>query len=108
MDREHDEIIENVWITKWCLSVGILFFKSAKICLSSCPDGSMIEVQKVDGASSYTRYFHGKGRDWHVTYESALDRAEIMRKKKIAALYKQQEKLKSLKFQDNSTINIKI
>ena len=43
-------------------------------------------------------YFHGEGKEWHRTMESAVKRAEEMRVKKIASLKNQIVKLEKLKF----------
>ena len=43
-------------------------------------------------------YFHGEGREWHRTKESAIDKAEEMRKKKIETMKKQIEKLEKMEF----------
>ncbi len=44
------------------------------------------------------RNWYKKGRDWHETRESALARAEEMRKEKIASLRKQIAKLEAMRF----------
>lgn len=43
-------------------------------------------------------YFHGEGKEWHRTRESAMKKAEEMRVKKIASLKNQIVKLEKLKF----------
>lgn len=43
-----------------------------------------------------TVYFHGN--EWHKSRESAIAKAEEMRKKKIASLKKQIEKLEKMEF----------
>jgi hypothetical protein len=43
-------------------------------------------------------YAHGEGRQWHRTQESALARAESMRKAKIASLRKSIARLEALSF----------
>jgi hypothetical protein len=43
-------------------------------------------------------YFHGEGREWHRTRESAVQRALVMRDKKIASLRKAIGKLADLTF----------
>jgi len=48
------------------------------------------------------QYLHGEGRNWHRTKEQAVERAEVMRKKRIASLRKQLERLESMRFDANS------
>lgn len=43
-------------------------------------------------------FYHGEGKNWHRTYESARKRAEEMRKVKIASLRKSLAKLEALTF----------
>ena len=43
--------------------------------------------------------FHGEGKDWHRTRESAIKRAEAMRKKKIISLRRQLAKFQKMTFQ---------
>ena len=79
----------KAYITKYALTEGIL----------------QMEVEQderfpnmVCYRENYTRYIHGEGHNWHRTIESARDRAEVMRAKKIASIKKQIAKLESLKF----------
>lgn len=78
----------KVWITKYALSDGI----------------KELEVEQSDGfpdivcGKSLNDYYHGEGKDWHRTYESATVRANEMRQKKIASLKKQIEKLEKMRF----------
>lgn len=79
----------KVWITKYALSKGI---KEKEVKQSdSFPE-------TVYGKDLYESY-HGEGKEWHRTKESALARAEELRKKKIASLCKQIEKLEKLRFE---------
>lgn len=79
----------KVWITKYALSKGI---KETEVKQSN----SFPEI--VHGKDLYDSY-HGEGKEWHRTKESALARAEEMRKKKIDSLRKQIEKLEKLRFE---------
>jgi len=83
----------NVWVTKYALTTGIEQYADARQCLASSPNGNMIQC---DGLCSPC--FHGEGRDWHRTRESAVKRAEAMRTKKIASLKKQILALEKLRF----------
>lgn len=55
----------------------------------------MIETK----AKGTIQYYHGKGDEWHETKESAIAKAEEIRKKKINSLKKQIEKLEKMKFE---------
>lgn len=44
-------------------------------------------------------YFHGQGREWHLTSDAAIKKAESMRTAKIASHEASIAKLKALKFQ---------
>jgi len=81
----------KVWITRYALTEGI-YEKEAKVCINVSED--MIEVIGSNGM-----YFHGEGKDWHRTKESAIKRAEEMRKKKITSVEKQLQRLKDMKFE---------
>lgn len=75
----------KVWITKYALSSGILERDA-----TPCGNGNMIQVG--------SHYFHGEGRDWHLTLLSAQKKAEVMRVKKIASYRKIIEKMEKLQF----------
>ncbi len=79
----------KVWITKYALTKGT-FETEAEICPNS-PD--MIE----DKNKRYY-YYHGEGKHWHKTKESALIRASQMKLAKISSLEKQLKKLNKLTF----------
>jgi hypothetical protein len=84
-----DEIF-TAFITKYALTSGIeeMQVRHARTCSSM--------VSKV--GARYTTHFHGEGREWHRTRESAVTRAEEMRKRKIASLKKSIEKIEKLEF----------
>lgn len=78
----------KLWITKYALSAGIEEVDAE-------PEGdekSMLCIRE----KGYTRFFHGDGKDWHRTRESAAKKAEEMRVAKINSLQKQIEKLKKV------------
>jgi hypothetical protein len=81
------------WITKYALTSGI-FEAEGEICESVNID--MIKVNR--GGRRYDETFHGEGKDWHKSVESANYRAMAMRDAKIISLEKQINKLKNLKF----------
>lgn len=78
------------YLTKYALSDGI---KETSLTATGIP--SMV---KDTAAAEFSPYYHGEGRDWHRTRESAVKRAEIMRTKKIASLQKKIAELKALRF----------
>ncbi len=80
----------QVWITKYALSQGI--FKS------DVEDEGKGTVKEV--ACPFSLYYHGEGKEWHRTKESAIAKAEEMRREKIADLKKQIEKLEGMEFDD--------
>lgn len=87
----------KVWITKYALTDGIL-------------EGEALEKHCVFGfgmIKSEAKYFcRSKNGDQYLdigdfccTYESAIQKAEEMRQKKIASLKKQIEKLEGMRFE---------
>lgn len=81
----------RVWITKYALTQSI-FEEEVEL----CENGTMVMVPGTEHA--YTAYYHGEGRQWHRTRESAVKQAIAMRDKKIAALNRQLVKLKNTTF----------
>lgn len=81
----------KVWITKYALTAGIRLVDAELS--SSSPN--MVSYGNVGYGSQYA---HGEGKDWHLTPESALKRAEEMRKKKLASMRKSMAKLEALTF----------
>jgi hypothetical protein len=75
----------KAWVTKYALTSGILVVE-AEHCTDSDP--GMIAFGEMN-------YAHGD--DWHRSLEAALSRAEVMRRKKLAALRKQVTRLETLK-----------
>lgn len=79
----------NVWITKYALTKGIFEMD--------------VESQSEDGKSVYgkawNQCYRGQGVEWCKTKAAAIAKAEKMRRKKIASLKKQIEKLESMKFE---------
>lgn len=78
----------SYFITKYALTEGIRIIDND----SYGVDGGMLWNNR-DGY-----YFHGEGKEWHRTKESAVKRAEEMRLAKIASLKKSIAKLEKLKF----------
>ena len=78
----------KVWITKYALTDGV----------------REMEVEQSENFSEIVRgksgndFYHGEGREWHRTYESAVAKAEEMRLKKIDSLKKQIAKWEKKRF----------
>jgi len=86
----------KVWISKYALTKGI-YELEVKRCVNSIRDkdeSDMVEIRK----NGFTSYFHGEGKEWHLTKESAIVRAEEMKLRKIESVKKQLNKLEKLKF----------
>lgn len=79
----------KVWITKYALTRGILEME--------CAQFGDISVKEV--GNPFPTYYHGEGNEWHRTKESAIQKAEEMRQKKIASLKKQIKKLEEMRFE---------
>lgn len=78
----------KVYITRSALSDGIY-----EVGVRDLGLGTVMSLGK------YGRLFHGEGKDWHKTKESALKRAEIMRLHKIKSLKNQLDRLEKLRFE---------
>lgn len=78
----------KVFVTKYALTAGI----------------EEVEVEACEGSSGMVKgpsvfeYYHGEGREWHRTRESAVKKAEDMRARKLESLNKQIAKLEKFKF----------
>jgi hypothetical protein len=79
----------KVWITKYALTTGIF-----EVEVRDVENGMVAHKQQ----GCYDIYYHGQGNEWHLNVESAIAKAEDMRKKKIAALKKQIAKLEKADF----------
>ena len=80
----------KVWITKYALTSGIIETEAEE-----CGD----DMVRVHNSTFCDSYYHKEGREWHRTKESAIAKAEEMRKKKIDSLQKQIKKLENMKFE---------
>lgn len=80
----------KVWITKYALTKGIIETEA-----EDCGD-DMVRVHNKGYCDSY---YHKEGNEWHRTKQSAISKAEEMRKKKIESLKKQIRKLENMKFE---------
>lgn len=90
----------KVYITKYCLTKGILERDAIEVedAITKSPNG-MVEVVDKDGSPiRYHEYYHREGDQWHRTLESAQKKANDMRTKKLVALQKQIKKLEKLVF----------
>lgn len=81
----------RAWITKYALTQGIFTVEAE--------DNIREEILVVRHLGYIPDCYHGEGREWHRTPESAMARAEQMRKAKIASLEKQIKNLQAMKFE---------
>lgn len=81
----------KVWITKYALTHGISECEAERC--------SNINNEMIEIIGSPYEYYHGEGKEWHLTKESAINKAEEVRDKKIKTLQKQLEKLQNMKFE---------
>jgi len=86
--------METVFVTKYALTQGV-FECLAEIYKDT--ESKMIRY-RIEG-SRFDQYVHGN--DWHKDRESAVEKAELMRTKKIASLSKQIAKLQSIDFKES-------
>lgn len=85
----NDESTEfTAWITKYALTSGIFTTRAVE-----CSNG-----MARDTKAKYMSLYHGEGRDWHRTEESARRRFDEMREAKIHSVVRQLNKLKTMKF----------
>ena len=77
----------RVWITKHALTKGVY-----EIIVEQC---SLDDTVKGPGTFEY---YHGKGREWHLTKQSANKHAEILLAKKVKSLQKQLDRLRKTVF----------
>ena len=77
----------KIYSTKYALT------KASK----STKPGSVVTVFVSVG--QYNNYLDGEGREWHRTRESAVARAEVMRKAKIESLRKSLAKFEAMRFE---------
>ena len=85
----------KVYITKYALTQGI-FEKDVEICQSTLNPNASNMIRVLD---KFHEFYHGEGKEWHRTLESAIKRSEEMRLKKIGSLSKQIAKLQKLNFE---------
>lgn len=78
----------KIWVTKYALTQGILE-KEGDICTD-------INVQMI--SCGPLEIYHGEGKEWHRTIESAIKKSENMRISKISSFKKKIEKLNKLTF----------
>jgi hypothetical protein len=81
----------KAYLTKYCLTDGIQEVDDAEI---DERNPSLLSVKSL-GAFAY---FHGEGREWHRTRESALKNAEDRRLARIRSLKRKLDKLEVLRF----------
>lgn len=83
----------TAWVTEYALTIGIRKIQARIF------EREPLLLWVLGVETKYVRtYFSGEGRDWHRTEAAAIERAEVMRTAKIAALEKQLARLKALSF----------
>lgn len=81
----------KAWITKFALTQGVFTVEGER-------SGTTPSMLVVKQENTYSEYYHGEGRDWHLTEESAGVRATQMVKDKIKSLKKQITKIEKMRF----------
>lgn len=81
----------KVWISKYALTQGI-YERDVE---QSQETPTMVTCK---GKSFFTEYYHGEGKDWHLTQAGAVKKANEMREKAIASTEKKIAKLKKMVF----------
>ena len=82
----------HVWVTKYALTQGIF-----EIDATVCRDTNNDMIEEI--SDHYPATYHGEGKEWHRTKESAIKKAQEMREAKIKSVKKQLVKLENLKFE---------
>lgn len=78
----------NVFITRYALTQGI---KRRDVELAG--DGMV-----RDRSTRFSVYYRGESREWHRDFESAVARADVLRRAKIAAMQKTIARLAAIDF----------
>ena len=87
----------KVWITKYALTQGIEEIDLNQVKEFEMTDAGYLCFRR-NGKYSYTTEIYSQ-KEWHRTKESAMQKAEEMRQKKIASLKKQIDKLERIRFE---------
>ena len=80
----------KVYISKYALTSGVLEI-DAEIC-------TYVSDDMIEDVNRKHTYYHGKGKNWHLTKEAAIKVANKMKEKKITSLKKQIDSLNALTF----------
>ena len=72
----------KVWITKYALSKGIFEVEVEEI----DPEYPNMVIHATKG--NWKKFYHGEGKDWHRTQETAIQRAKTMAKGQFKAMEK--------------------
>lgn len=85
----------KVYITKYALTEGI-YEVDGETCESSrSPD--MLQVKAL--GLGCDQYFHGEGKDWHLSKSTAIIRAKQMQAAKLVSIDKQRKRIAALTFE---------
>lgn len=88
----------KAWITKYALSFGVLEVEAQEPTLDYPNMILVVPTENPHLGWSFTVYFHGEGKDWHKTLDSARQKFEKMKHNKIVSLRKQLAKLEKQEF----------
>lgn len=78
----------KIYVTKWALTQGILEV------MASVSD----EYPDLANFGMYGTA-HGRGREWHITAQGAIDRCEEMRRAKLASIRRQIKRIEAMTFE---------
>jgi hypothetical protein len=80
----------KVYISKYALTKGIFELE-----VEDCGDGTV----KHKNSGYCNDYYHEEGKDYFLTKEDAIKKANELKEKKIQSIEKQLKKLKEIKFE---------
>ncbi len=81
----------KVYITKYALTTGVYIAK-----VEETSSEGMVELPAQPANNTYAQYFHGEGKEWHKTKQSAIARVEQMKAAKLKAIHKQIDKINKI------------
>lgn len=81
----------KVYITKYALTQGIYEIEAKET----------REPDMIKNVENSLELYHGKGKEWHLSKEDAIKKAEEMKQKKIKSLKTQIEKFEKMTFRRN-------
>lgn len=88
----------TVYVTKWALTRGILVWETADPVTGKAHDWRGLGICARGGQEGSLTGDALYGSEWHVTRETAVNQARLMRVRKIASLERALAKMKVLRF----------